>query len=326
MIEPTIQDLIKPIEKELEQFQREFENALHSDIELINTISHYIVSQEGKKIRPSLLLLSARLCGQPNNDSYIAASLVEILHTATLVHDDIVDESEERRGQPSVKALWKNKVSVLLGDYLFSKSLRSMLRLKNFEALEMLSETSELLSSGELLQLGKSYTNGMDEDIYYRMIWAKTASLFATACKLGGMTVGADSGKTEKLWLYGKYLGIAFQIKDDLLDFTGSKKDIGKPIGRDIKANLITLPLLYTMQKLPPREGQRLRKLIRSDLNEEEIARVNSLIAVQGGLDYTRQVLDRFSKQALEQLDMFPDSEIKECLCGFVLFNQKRLN
>jgi len=319
-----IETLRQPIQQHFERFEEAFRATLRSEITLINTIHRYILAQEGKKIRPILLLLSARLCGEPNHQSYVAASLVEILHTATLVHDDIVDESDIRRGQPSVRAIWKNQISVLLGDYLFSKSLRNMLSLRNFEALDMLAETSELLSSGELLQLEKSYRNTMDEEVYYQMIWAKTASLFATACKLGAITGGAEPALQQRLWAYGRNLGMAFQIKDDLFDCTGSKAVVGKPTGRDIKSNLITLPLLYTLQALPDDQSSRIREQLKKNLSDAELSEICALIEDKGGLRYTRAVLRDFSRKAREQLKDFPDSAVRESLAAFVDFNEAR--
>ncbi|RKY53405.1 MAG: polyprenyl synthetase family protein [Candidatus Neomarinimicrobiota bacterium] len=326
MIEPTLNKLKEPVLEEMELFQKEFEKGIQSDVSLINTITQYILSQNSKKIRPILLILCAKLCGEPNELSYISASLVEILHTATLVHDDIVDEAETRRGLPSVKAIWKNKVAVLLGDYLFSKSLNGMIKLRNFDALELLSKTSELLSSGEILQIEKSFSDGMDEDIYYKMIWAKTASLFATGCKLGAITVNASPEVCDSLYRYGKYLGMAFQIKDDLFDYDGCHSNIGKPIGRDIKENMITLPLIYTLNILPRSDSRKLRKNLKKGFPKKEVEKINALVKETGGVDYALSKLHELSELAVEQLSSFPDSEIKQSLIGFTVYNEKRVS
>ncbi|HCK98605.1 MAG TPA: polyprenyl synthetase [Candidatus Marinimicrobia bacterium] len=322
----TIKKLGKPVQNEFELFTKEFTSALQSDISLIKEISQYILNQKSKRIRPLLVLLSAKLCGLPGENTIIAASLVEILHTATLIHDDIIDEALTRRGKPSVNAVWKNKVSVLIGDFLFSRSLTNMLRIRDFEALELLSRTSEALSSGEILQLEKSSNNGMDEENYFRMIWLKTASLFATSCKVGALTVGADQEKADVLYKFGKYLGLAFQVKDDLFDYTATEESIGKPIGRDLKSNLITLPLIHTLNKLSSAENRRIRNLIKIGLQPDDVKEINNLILESGGVEYTKQKLKEISEKACESLAGFHDSDIKQSLLGFIEFNQERIN
>ncbi len=319
-----IGQLAKPVQKELKLFYKEFESALQSDIGLINEISRYILDQNSKRIRPLLVLLSAKLCGEPNDATIVSAGLVEILHTATLIHDDIIDEARIRRGVPSVNAVWKNKVSVLMGDFLFSRSLTNMLRLRNFEALELLSKTSESLSSGEILQLEKSSNNGMDEDNYFRMIWLKTASLFASSCKVGALSVEASPEQADALYIFGKYLGIAFQIKDDLFDYTAKEDKIGKPIGRDLKSNLITLPLLYVLNKMNSDRSLEIREWIRAGLLPDDVKKINELIVENDGVAYTKQKLTEISDQARAALDLFPASDVKQSLLGFVEFNRER--
>ncbi|MFA4837972.1 MAG: polyprenyl synthetase family protein [Candidatus Neomarinimicrobiota bacterium] len=326
MTKLTLKPLLKPIETEMRQFAVEFESALRSDVNLIEQMARYLIGQHSKRIRPALLLLSAKLCGEPNRISGISASIVEILHTATLVHDDIVDDSSTRRGEPTVNAIWNNKVSVLFGDYLFSKSLRNMLSLRNFEALELLSETSELLSSGEIYQIEKSLTNGMDEASYYRMIWAKTACLFATSCKIGAISVNATDEQAAHLFEYGKNLGMAFQIKDDLFDFSGEERRIGKPVDRDIKANLITLPLIYTLKNLPEPERTVLRKNLRENPSGDEIRNVRAIVRQNGGLKFTQEKMHEYSASARAALDIFPESDVKGSLIGMVEFNERRKN
>ncbi|MDD5765213.1 MAG: polyprenyl synthetase family protein, partial [Candidatus Marinimicrobia bacterium] len=320
MTNRTLKLLFMPIEAEMRQFAIEFESALRSDINLIEQMTRYIISQRSKRLRPALLFLSARLCGEPNRISNISASIVEILHTATLIHDDVVDDSITRRGEPTVNAIWKNKVSVLLGDFMFSKSLRSMLSLHNFEALELLSETSELLSSGEIFQIEKSLTDGMDEVSYYRMIWAKTACLFATSCKIGAISVNATNEQVVRLFEYGKNLGMAFQIKDDLFDFSGEERRVGKPVSRDIKANLITLPLIYTLNQLSEPERILLKKNLRENPSPDEIRNIGAIVKRNGGLKYTQAKMREYSDSARTALDIFPDSDVKESLVGLIDF------
>jgi octaprenyl-diphosphate synthase len=320
----SVELLSKPVYTELQLFHREFESALSSEVALIGEISRYILKQKSKRIRPILVLLSAKLCGESNPSSIIASCLVEILHTATLIHDDIVDEASIRRGLPSVNAVWKNKVAVLMGDFLFSRALTNMLRIQNFELLNLLSRTSEALSAGEILQLEKSSNNGMEEESYFRMIWLKTASLFATSCKVGALTVGTDSSKAGALYEFGKYLGIAFQIKDDLFDYTGKEINLGKPIGRDLKSNLITLPLLFLLNNLLPSDSRKIREQISRGLQPAEVKEINSLMWEIGGVDYARSKLNEYSEKAGRALDIFSDSEVKQSLLGFIDFNRDR--
>jgi len=319
-----IEQLSRPVSKELRLFYREFAASFQSDVGMINDIAKYILDQKSKRIRPLLVLLSAKLCGTPNEATIVSAGLVELLHTATLIHDDIIDEASIRRGVPSVNAVWQNKVSVLMGDFLFSRSLTNMLRLRNYEALELLSKTSEALSSGEILQLAKSSNNGMDEETYFRMIWLKTASLFASSCKVGALSVGSNAEQTGALWEFGKYLGMAFQIKDDLFDYTAKEGSIGKPIGRDLKSNLITLPLLHVLNTMEKAESRKIREAIQNGLVPDDVKKINDLIFSNGGIRYTENKLNEISDKAKLALGIFPDSEIKESLIGFITFNRQR--
>jgi len=324
MMTISIEDLSRPVSDELALFHREFAGSFQSDIGMINDIANYILEQKSKRIRPLLVLLSAKLCGTPTDATIVSASLVELLHTATLIHDDIIDESITRRGVPSVNAVWQNKVSVLMGDFLFSRSLTNMLRLRNFEGLELLSKISEALSSGEILQLAKSYNNGMDEESYFRMIWLKTASLFAGSCKIGALSVDSNTEQAEALWKFGKYLGMAFQIKDDLFDYTAREDKIGKPIGRDLKSNLVTLPLLYVLNTMTKAESRKIREAIRNGLMANEVKKINDLVFSDGGVRYTENKLNEISDKAEYALGIFPDTEVKKSLIGFIAFNRQR--
>ena len=324
MIVPEINTLSEPIREELKQLEDVLKQSLKSDVELINIINDYILSNKGKRIRPMLLLLCAKLCGEVNETALISASLVEILHTATLVHDDIVDQAETRRGLPSINAIWKNKVSVLLGDYLFSRSLMNMVSIRDYKSLDLLSKTSELLSAGEILQIEKSYTDGMTEEIYYDMITAKTASLFAASCELGARSVNSDEEKCKTLYQFGKALGMAFQIKDDLLDYVGSQLLMGKPLSRDIKENLVTLPLIFCLNGTDKHQRDEINRIMERGPNTEEIDQINSFVKDNGGVTYAQEKLNELTENAIEHLDMFPDSEVKRSLIGFTIFNGKR--
>lgn len=319
-----LEKIVAPVAPEFSLFEQQLRLALHSEVELVNKIVTYLLTQESKRLRPLLVLLSARLCGIPNAATINAAGLVEILHTATLVHDDVVDESLKRRGMPSVNAVWNNKIAVLLGDFLFSKSLQMMLQLRDFDALGLLAITSELLSAGEILQLEKANNNTMNEETYYQMIWAKTASLFATSCKIGAMTVGATPETCEALYDYGSHLGMAFQIKDDLFDLVGSEYRLGKPIGRDLKSNLITLPLIFTLKQLDAEAAAHLRQTLKQDLSDTEISQIRQLIHDTGGISYAQERMQFHSARALESLKQFPESDVKSSLQILVQYNESR--
>ena len=235
----------KILEHELVVFESEFRKALQSKVSLLDKIMHYIVKRKGKQMRPRFVLLCAKLGGEVNAKTYRAASLVELLHTATLVHDDVVDEALERRSFFSINALWKNKVAVLVGDYLLSKGLLLSLENKDYDVLEVLSTAVKEMSEGELLQQEKSRNLNLDEDVYYNIIKGKTASLLASACAAGACSTFSDEKDVNNLRLFGEYTGMAFQIKDDLFDYGNA--DVGKPTGNDIKEKKLTLPLIYTL-------------------------------------------------------------------------------
>jgi octaprenyl-diphosphate synthase len=322
----TLKNIILPVRDELEGFEHEYRKTLRSKVPLINTIMDYILSQKSKKVRPLMVLLSAKLCGTPNSRSYIAASLVEILHTATLVHDDIIDGAELRRGEPSVKAMWQNKVAVLIGDFLFSKTLINLVRLENYNAIRLLSETTELLSSGELWQIDRKADEDLAESEYLDMIWAKTASLFATSCQLGALSVDEQSGAGEALYEYGKNFGLAFQIKDDLLDLVGNEQTVGKPVGVDLKEQTVTLPLIYAMQNFSTKEKSKFKALFYQDAGFEQIKELRELIIQSGAVKETERKLETISVQAHQALADFADCPAKQALNDFVRFNLERVH
>ena len=236
----SLEKILAPIIDDLKNFDIEYIRAIKSDVPLINTITKYMMRKKGKNIRPSLTLLSARLCGEPTINTYRAASMMELLHVATLIHDDVVDDATIRRGFPSLNFVWKNKLSVLMGDFLLSKALINMIRIKDFDALERISITAEKLSAGEILQIEKSMTRSMDEATYFDMIGQKTASLIATSCELGAITTTKKEIDRKSTYDFGHNLGIAFQIKDDLFDILGSEFETGKNSNSDVKKNMIT--------------------------------------------------------------------------------------
>ena len=315
-----------PIRENLIRFEAVYRESLHSDVKLINTIIRYISRKKGKQLRPRLCLLSAGLCGEPTENTYRAAALIEMIHVATLIHDDVVDDANLRRGWPSINRVWKNKLSILVGDFMFSKALTNMIHLKDFDALDILSSTAERLSQGEIQQIEKAIKKNMTEEIYYQMVSDKTASLFSAACKLGGMTVTEDKDKREALEKFGEKFGLVFQIKDDLLDITGNVEGLGKPAGFDLKKNILTLPLIYLFEKLSPSEAKVLKRQLNNHVKKSEIREIRKLIENNGGIQFAESQIDRLSNEAENELNIFPDSVYKNSLLAALKFNSHRDN
>ena len=315
-----------PIKEDLTYFETEFKQALNSDVKLINSISGFLVKNRGKRIRPILTLLCARLCDAPSKYSYKAAAMMELLHVATLIHDDIVDDAKMRRGKPSIKQVWKNKISVLMGDFILSKALINMVNLKNFDALDLISQTAEKLSAGEIMQIEKSLTRNMPKEVYYDMINQKTASLIAASCELGAITTTNDKSDRKSTFEYGNNLGMAFQIKDDLFDFLGSENETGKDSGGDVKKNMITLPLIFCLENATRSEKKKLKTLVRlKKKSNSNLREINDLISELGGFDYSKNKLQEFSDKAVAAIDGYDDSETKSSLIKLVEFNVSRL-
>ena len=323
----TLKNITKPLKDDLKLFQKEFDSSLNSNVRIINIVSKYLIRNRGKNIRPILTLLAARLCGEPSLNSYRASAMVELLHLATLVHDDVVDDATIRRGFTSINKVWKNKISILMGDFILSKALINMISIKDFDALECISNTAEKLSSGELLQLEKSITKTMSENVYFDMIKQKTASLIACSCELGAITTKKKKSDREAMYSYGENLGIAFQIKDDLLDLLGSENEIGKNKGGDIKRNMVTLPLIYAKRKMSGRQNRILKNLLNQlKKNKNVLDKIINLIKEAGGIKYTTDKLDYFSNKALGDIEPYPESEFKESMINLVLFNKNRFS
>lgn len=320
----SLKEIKSVVSEEMNRFEEAFSQSMKSDVFLINKVANYITRQRSKKIRPMLVLLSARLCGEPTQNSYQAAVLMELLHTATLVHDDVVDGAEMRRGIASINAVWKNKISVLMGDYLFSKALINMIKLNDFKALQLMSETAERLSSGEILQIEKARGDTMDEEVYYEMIKDKTASLISAACELGAITVNENEEQAEALARYGENLGMAFQIKDDLFEFVGKRSIIGKPVGRDVKENMVTLPLIHTVENLPEKEAKKILRTMKKGAKNKQVKEIVKKVSNNGGITYAKDRLRDFSEAAIHSLDIFPDSPYKQSLIDFTTFNMIR--
>jgi len=313
----------KVISKELALFEVHFREAMKSRVALLDRIMQYIVRRKGKQLRPMFVLLSAKLGGEINDASYRAASLVELLHTATLVHDDVVDEANERRGFFSINALWKNKIAVLVGDYLLSKGLLLSLDNKDHRVLQLLSSAVRLMSEGELLQLEKSRKLNLDESIYYEIIGGKTASLLASSCAAGASTTFENDDDIEKMRLFGEKIGMAFQIKDDLFDY--SSEAIGKPTGNDIKEKKLTLPLIYTLNNCDAALRKKIIYIIKNqNTQKDKVDFVLDAVENFGGIAYATKKMFVFRDEALEILHSFPTSDVREALEELVRYTTDR--
>ncbi|MEI6189176.1 MAG: polyprenyl synthetase family protein [Chitinophagia bacterium] len=313
----------KIIGAELELFEKHFKEAVKSRVSLLDRIMQYIVKRKGKQMRPMFVLLSAKLHGEINDSSYRAASLVELLHTATLVHDDVVDESLERRGFFSINALWKNKIAVLVGDYLLSKGLLLSLENKDFAILTILSNAVKNMSEGELLQIEKTRNLNFDESIYYEIINGKTASLLASSCAAGASSVTNDDLIIEQMRAFGDNVGMAFQIKDDLFDYGEAK--VGKPTGNDIKEKKLTLPLIHILQKVSPSLRKQIINIVKNNNNDKaKVKFVIDHVQTYGGIEYATQKMIEYRDKAITILHSFPNSPTRDALEELVRYTTDR--
>ncbi len=310
-----IADQIKaPIGEEMQLFESKFYEAMKSPVSLLDRITKFIVKRKGKQMRPMFVFLCANLKGETTEKTYRAASLIELIHTATLVHDDVVDESHMRRGFFSINALWKNKIAVLVGDYLLSKSVLLSTDYQDFDLLEIISKVIREMSEGELLQLEKARKLDITEAVYYQIIEQKTASLIAACCKAGSVSSSNIEQDNEKLERFGMLVGKAFQIKDDLFDYT-STNVIGKPVGIDIKEQKMTLPLIYSLNNADEKNKRRILKIFRTkNKKSAQINEVIDFVKETGGLDYAVRKMNQFKEEALEILQSFPSSDYRNSL------------
>ncbi|MEO7531320.1 MAG: polyprenyl synthetase family protein [Sediminibacterium sp.] len=309
--------------EELTMFESHFKEAVKSRVALLDRIMQYIVKRKGKQMRPMFVLLSAKLGGKINESTYRAASLVELVHTATLVHDDVVDDSMERRGFFSVNALWKNKIAILVGDYLLSKGLLLSLSNKDHRVLEILTEAFKLMSEGELLQFEKSRKLNLKEDVYYDIIKGKTASLLASACAAGASTTFENPEQVEQLKLFGEKVGMAFQIKDDLFDY--GTQNVGKPTGNDIKEKKLTLPLIYTLNNCSAEIRRQLIYIVKNENTEKDkVQFVVDTVVASGGIHYATEKMLAFRDEAIHILYQFPDSDVRKALEELVRYTTDR--
>ncbi len=321
-----IDQIRSPVKKEMEEFEQKFRSSMKSSVPLLDKITGYIVKRKGKQMRPLFVFLSAKLCGGVTESTYTAASLIELLHTATLVHDDVVDDSNMRRGFFSVNAIWKNKIAVLVGDYLLSKGLLLSVDKNEYQLLQIVSNAVREMSEGELLQIEKARRLDISEDIYFEIIRSKTASLIASCCSCGAASATADEATVKKMRLFGEKVGIAFQIKDDLFDY-GTGNGIGKPTGIDIKEKKMTLPLIFALNNSPWMEKRRIINLVKN--HNTEPAKVEQVIAYvqqSGGIQYAQKKMQEYTATALDMLNSFSSGEARASLGQLVRYVTERKN
>lgn len=309
-----VEEIKRPINEEMKLFEQKFYESMQSKVPLLDKVTRFIVTTKGKQMRPMFVFLCAKLVGEVTEKTYRGASMIELIHTATLVHDDVVDESFKRRNFFSINALWKNKIAVLVGDYLLSKSVLLSTDHKDYDLLGVISRTIREMSEGELLQLEKARKLDITEDVYYEIIRQKTATLIAACCEIGVLSNNADEELAKKMMNFGTYTGMAFQIKDDLFDYLSSNV-IGKPVGIDIKEQKMTLPLIHTLKMAGEKERKYYFNTIKRHNNDpKRVKELIDFVKNSGGMDYAIQVMKDFQQKAKDILNEFPDSEAKKSL------------
>jgi octaprenyl-diphosphate synthase len=322
-MKPDLKQIQAPIATEMEEFETKFRDFMKSKVKLLDHITNYIVRRKGKQMRPMFVFLTAGMCGGISESTYRGAALIELLHTATLVHDDVVDDSNYRRGFFSINALWKNKIAVLVGDYLLSRGLLLSVDNGDFDLLKIVSNAVREMSEGELLQMAKSRKLDITEDVYYTIIRQKTASLIASCCAVGASTSGATGEIIDKMRTFGEKIGMAFQIKDDLFDY--GEDEIGKPLGIDIKEKKMTLPLIYALNNASWLDKRKIIYLVRNkNEDKKSVNEVITFVKKSGGLAYANEAMNRYFDEAMVLLTEFPNSEYKHSLEGLVRYTIER--
>lgn len=319
-----LKKITKPITKELSDFEGYFKEALNTNIPLLQLILNYLYRRKGKQMRPMLVFLTAKMLGEVNESTYTAAAMIELLHVASLVHDDVVDESYERRGFFSINALWKSKIAVLAGDYILSKGLLLAVKTKEYDLLEIMSKAVGDMSEGELHQIEKSRKLDITEEDYFSIIRKKTAALISSCTANGAKSIGADDETLKEMTQFGEYLGIAFQIRDDLFDYSSSKV-IGKPTGNDIKEKKMTLPLIYTLNVVDQKAKKKIIKNVKkNNKNPKIVKEIIDLVHEKGGIDYSTQKMLEYKEKCLEILNKYPDNDAKQSLIQLVEYTITR--
>ncbi len=320
----SLKEIKRPFQKELMEYEKTFKSVLSSNINLIDTVVKYVIKSKGKGLRPLLVLMSAKLVGQPTPETYTVASIVELLHTASLIHDDVVDNAHVRRGLPSINAMWKNKVAVLMGDYMLSKCLIGASSTGNLRTMQVLAESAKRLSQGELSQIEKSRKLNITETEYFEIISDKTAALISSAAELGALSTSKNVDDHQRLKEFGENLGLAFQIKDDLLDYFGHQSIIGKPVGNDFKDKKITLPLIFAFKNSNVDEIRKIKRLLKKGVNAKEVKQIIAFVQKKGGTDYAEEKKNDYAQKAKACLDYYPDSDVKQSLLQFVDYTVQR--
>lgn len=319
----TVKEILAPIEPEMRLFEVRFRESMKSRVPLLDKITHYIIRRKGKQMRPMFLFLTAKMLGEVNDKTYQSASLVELLHTATLVHDDVVDDSNERRGFFSVNALWRNKIAVLVGDYMLSRVILNSFENNNVRALQIVARAVREISEGELLQIEKARRLDITEEVYIEVIRQKTASLIATVCESAAASVDRED-MTERMHRFGELVGLAFQIKDDIFDY-GTAENIGKPTGLDIRERKITLPLIYALNNSEKAVRKELMNIVKRHNEEKKyVQRAIELVVASGGIEYSRSRMEAYKAEALSLLTDISESEAKTALIGLVEYTVNR--
>jgi len=319
-----MRDITRPVKHHLERFEGVFREAMRSRVPLVDLVTRYIIRQKGKRVRPLLVMLTADLCGGVNERTFRGATLVEILHTATLVHDDVVDDADTRRGLASINAVWKNKIAVLMGDYLLARGLLLSLENDDVGFLKITSTSVRRMSEGEIHQIQKSRKLNIDEESYLRIIGDKTASLLSTCCEIGATSATDDPEKVRRMREYGENVGLAFQIRDDLLDYVGRASITGKPVGLDVSERKITLPLIHALRGATPNDRSEMLAMIKKSGKKMDVRRVLEFVRTHGGLDYAAGRARGYAALATECLSPFPPGPAREALEAFAQFVVER--
>lgn len=322
----NVSSIKAPISQEMQLFEQKFKEVMKGKTPLLDKITHYIVKRKGKQMRPMFVFLAANLSGGITDRSYRAASLIEMIHTATLVHDDVVDDANKRRGFFSINALWKNKIAVLVGDFLLSKGLQLAAQHKDYDFLEIISRATKEMAEGELLQIEKARRLDIEESIYFDIIRQKTATLIAACCATGASSSGANETEVEQLRLLGEKIGIAFQIKDDLFDYESSFSLIGKPVGIDIKERKMTLPLIYALNNAPSRKEKKwmINVVKNHNENQQKVSELIERVKASGGIEYTKKKMYEIRQEALDLISTYPESASRKSLVDLVMYTTER--
>lgn len=319
----AVKEIMAPITEEMKEFELRFRSSMKSKVPMLDKVTHYIIRRKGKQMRPMFIFLTAKMLGTVNDKTYDTATLVELLHTATLVHDDVVDDANERRGFFSVNALWKNKIAVLVGDYMLSKILLLSIEKNNAALLEIVARSVREMSEGELLQIEKARTLDITEEVYFNVIKQKTASLISTCCEGGALSVDRTD-MTEKMRLFGENVGIAFQLKDDIFDY-GTPGNIGKPTGHDIRERKMTLPLIYVLNNSTKQVRKEIFNIVKNhNENPKKVKRAIDLVIENGGIEYTYNKMLEYKERALNLIAEQPESDAKRALLGLVEYTTTR--